>query len=289
MNMKYLFGSIFALYSSNLFATANDWQLSFQNPATDLMQEVIDLHDLILIMMTVITLFVLFLLFYVSFRFSAKRNPTPSTTTHNTILEVLWTALPVVILVVMAVPSFKLLYKQEKSDSYDMTVKVIGHQWYWEYEYPDHGDFYFESYMIQDEDLQEGDLRLLTVDNPLIIPANKNVQILITAGDVLHSWAVPSMGIKTDAVPGRLNETWVNVKEPGTYRGQCSEICGTGHGFMPVVVKVLPENEFMAWVNEAKNNYAINEDIQPITSSENEELVLSKNEVIKLEFEENKL
>jgi cytochrome c oxidase subunit 2 len=169
-----------------------------------------------------------------------------------------------------------------------MTVKVIGHQWYWEYEYPDHGDFYFESYMIQDEDLQEGDLRLLTVDNPLVIPANKNVQILITAGDVLHSWAVPSMGIKTDAVPGRLNETWVNVKEPGTYRGQCSEICGTGHGFMPVVVKVLPENEFMAWVNEAKNNYAINEDIQPIASPE-EELVLSKNDLIKLEVEENKL
>ena len=202
--MKFLFGSIFVFFTSNLFASANDWQLSFQNPATNLMQEVIDLHDLILIIMTVITLFVLFLLFYVSFRFSAKRNPTPSTTTHNTILEVLWTALPVVILVVIAIPSFKLLYKQEKSDTYDMTVKVIGHQWYWEYEYPDHGNFYFESYMIQDEDLQEGDLRLLTVDNPLVIPANKNVQILITAGDVLHSWAVPSMGIKTDAVPGRL-------------------------------------------------------------------------------------
>ncbi len=286
--MKFLFGSIFVFFTSNLFASANDWQLSFQNPATNLMQEVIDLHDLILIIMTVITLFVLFLLFYVSFRFSAKRNPTPSTTTHNTILEVLWTALPVVILVVIAIPSFKLLYKQEKSDTYDMTVKVIGHQWYWEYEYPDHGNFYFESYMIQDEDLQEGDLRLLTVDNPLVIPANKNVQILITAGDVLHSWAVPSMGIKTDAVPGRLNETWVNVKEPGIYRGQCSEICGTRHGFMPVVVKVLPENEFMAWVNEAKNNYATNEDIQPIASPE-EELVLSKNDLIKLEVEEKKL
>ena len=288
--MKSLFTFIFVLFSSELHAVATDWQLSFQNPATDLMQKVISLHDGILIAMTAITLFVLFLLFYVSWRFSAKRNPNPSTTTHNTVIEVLWTAIPVVILVVMAIPSFKLLYQQEKSETYDMTVKVIGHQWYWEYEYPDHGDFYFESYMIQDEDLQEGDLRLLTVDNPLVIPANKNVQILITAGDVLHSWAVPSMGIKTDAVPGRLNETWVNVKEPGTYRGQCSEICGTGHGFMPVVVKVLPENEFMAWVNEAKNNYAINEDIQPITSSENEEeLVLSKNDVLKLEFEENKL
>jgi cytochrome c oxidase subunit 2 len=246
------------------------------------MKEVVTLHNGILIVMTVITLFVLFLLFYVSFRFSAKRNPVPSTTTHNTIIEILWTAIPIVILVVMAIPSFKLLYKQEKSDSYDMTVKVIGHQWYWEYEYPDHGNFYFESYMIEEEDLQKGDLRLLTVDNPLVIPANKNIQILITAGDVLHSWAMPSMGIKTDAVPGRLNETWINVKEPGTYRGQCSEICGRGHGFMPVVVKVLPENEFMAWVNKAKNNYAVNEDIE-LNETLDDEIIVSENKIIQLE------
>ncbi len=260
---------------------ATDWQLSFQNPATDLMGSVVGLHNIILIVMTLVTLLVLFLLFYVSFRFSAKRNPIPSTTTHNTVVEVLWTAIPIVILVVLAIPSFKLLYQQEKSENYDMTVKVIGHQWYWEYEYPDHGDFYFESYMVQEQDLEEGDLRLLTVDNPLVIPANKNIQILITAGDVLHSWAVPSMGLKTDAVPGRLNETWVNVKEPGIYRGQCSEICGSGHGFMPVVVKVLPEREFMAWANEAKNNYAINEDIE-INKSQ-EEIVISQNNIIQLE------
>ena len=260
---------------------ATDWQLSFQNPATDLMGSVVGLHNIILIVMTLVTLFVLFLLFYVSFRFSAKRNPIPSTTTHNTVVEVLWTAIPIVILVVLAIPSFKLLYQQEKSENYDMTVKVIGHQWYWEYEYPDHGDFYFESYMVQEQDLEEGDLRLLTVDNPLVIPANKNIQILITAGDVLHSWAVPSMGLKTDAVPGRLNETWVNVKEPGIYRGQCSEICGSGHGFMPVVVKVLPEREFMAWANEAKNNYAINEDID--INKPEEKIVISQNNIIKLE------
>ena len=260
---------------------ATDWQLSFQNPATDLMGSVVGLHNVILIVMSLITVFVLFLLFYVSFRFSAKRNPIPSTRTHNTVVEVLWTAIPIVILEVLAIPSFKLLYQQEKSENYDMTVKVIGHQWYWEYEYPDHGDFYFESYMIQDEDLKEGDLRLLTVDNPLVIPANKNIQILITAGDVLHSWAVPSMGLKTDAVPGRLNETWVNVKEPGIYRGQCSEICGSGHGFMPVVVKVLPEREFMAWANEAKNNYAINEDIE--INKPEEEIVISQNNIIQLE------
>ena len=280
--MKSILSALLIFISFELYGKqATDWQLSFQNPATDLMGSVVGLHNIILIVMTLVTLFVLFLLFYVSFRFSAKRNPIPSTTTHNTVVEVLWTAIPIVILVVLAIPSFKLLYQQEKSENYDMTVKVIGHQWYWEYEYPDHGDFYFESYMVQEQDLEEGDLRLLTVDNPLVIPANKNIQILITAGDVLHSWAVPSMGLKTDAVPGRLNETWVNVKEPGIYRGQCSEICGSGHGFMPVVVKVLPEREFMAWANEAKNNYAINEDIE-INKSE-EEIVISQNNIIQLE------
>ena len=280
--MKSILSVFFIFVSFELYGKqATDWQLSFQNPATDLMGSVVGLHNIILIVMTLVTLFVLFLLFYVSFRFSAKRNPIPSTTTHNTVVEVLWTAIPIVILVVLAIPSFKLLYQQEKSENYDMTVKVIGHQWYWEYEYPDHGDFYFESYMVQEQDLEEGDLRLLTVDNPLVIPANKNIQILITAGDVLHSWAVPSMGLKTDAVPGRLNETWVNVKEPGIYRGQCSEICGSGHGFMPVVVKVLPEREFMAWANEAKNNYAINEDIE--INKPEEEIVISQNNIIQLE------
>ena len=280
--MKSIISIFFLLISFELYGKqATDWQLSFQNPATDLMGSVVGLHNIILIVMTLVTLFVLFLLFYVSFRFSAKRHPIPSTTTHNTVVEVLWTAIPIVILVVLAIPSFKLLYQQEKSENYDMTVKVIGHQWYWEYEYPDHGDFYFESYMVQEQDLEEGDLRLLTVDNPLVIPANKNIQILITAGDVLHSWAVPSMGLKTDAVPGRLNETWVNVKEPGIYRGQCSEICGSGHGFMPVVVKVLPEREFMAWANEAKNNYAINEDIE--INKPEEEIVISQNNIIQLE------
>ena len=280
--MKSIISIFFLLISFELYGKqATDWQLSFQNPATDLMGSVVGLHNIILIVMTLVTLFVLFLLFYVSFRFSAKRNPIPSTRTHNTVVEVLWTAIPIVILVVLATPSFKLLYQQEKSENYDMTVKVIGHQWYWEYEYPDHGDFYFESYMVQEQDLEEGDLRLLTVDNPLVIPANKNIQILITAGDVLHSWAVPSMGLKTDAVPGRLNETWVNVKEPGIYRGQCSEICGSGHGFMPVVVKVLPEREFMAWANEAKNNYAINEDIE--INKPEEEIVISQNNIIQLE------
>ena len=229
--MKFLLLFLASIVPATLWADfPKAWQFGFQDPATDLMGKVISLHNGISIVMAGVTLFVLILLFYVSYRFSAKRNPNPSSTTHNTVLEILWTAIPVIILVIMAIPSFKLLYQQEKTEDYDMTVKIIGHQWYWEYEYPDYGNFYFESYMVQDEDLKKDDIRLLTVDNPLVIPANTNIQILITAGDVLHSWAVPSMGIKTDAVPGRLNETWVNVKEPGIYRGQCSEICGSGHG-----------------------------------------------------------
>ena len=272
--MKFLLLFLASIVPATLWADfPKAWQFGFQDPATDLMGKVISLHNGISIVMAGVTLFVLILLFYVSFRFSAKRNPNPSSTTHNTILEILWTAIPVIILVIMAIPSFKLLYQQEKTDDYDMTVKIIGHQWYWEYEYPDYGNFYFESYMVQDQDLKKDDIRLLTVDNPLVIPANTNIQILITAGDVLHSWAVPSMGIKTDAVPGRLNETWVNVKEPGTYRGQCSEICGSGHGFMPTVVKVLPKEEFLAWVEEAKNSYAINDEI----INDPEELKLTKN------------
>ena len=272
--MKFLLLFLASIVPATLWADfPKAWQFGFQDPATDLMGKVISLHNGISIVMAGVTLFVLILLFYVSFRFSAKRNPNPSSTTHNTILEILWTAIPVIILVIMAIPSFKLLYQQEKTDDYDMTVKIIGHQWYWEYEYPDYGNFYFESYMVQDQDLKKDDIRLLTVDNPLVIPANTNIQILITAGDVLHSWAVPSMGIKTDAVPGRLNETWVNVKEPGTYRGQCSEICGSGHGFMPTVVKVLPKADFLAWVEEAKNSYAINDEI----INDPEELKLTKN------------
>jgi len=272
--MKFLLLFLASIVPATLWADfPKAWQFGFQDPATDLMGKVISLHNGISIVMAGVTLFVLILLFYVSFRFSAKRNPNPSSTTHNTILEILWTAIPVIILVIMAIPSFKLLYQQEKTEDYDMTVKIIGHQWYWEYEYPDYGNFYFESYMVQDQDLKKDDIRLLTVDNPLVIPANTNIQILITAGDVLHSWAVPSMGIKTDAVPGRLNETWVNVKEPGTYRGQCSEICGSGHGFMPTVVKVLPKAEFLAWVEEAKNSYAINDEI----INDPEELKLTKN------------
>ena len=235
---------------------AIDWQLGFQKPASDHMQNIFDLHNFVLIMMTAITVFVLILLIYVAIRFRKSANPNPSKRTHNALLETLWTAIPVVILIFMAVPSFKLLYEQDVIPEAEMTIKVIGHQWYWEYQYPEHDDLSFESYLVPDGELKDGDPRLLTVDNRLVLPINKNIHVLITAGDVLHSFAMPSLGVKRDAVPGRLNETWMRIDRPGIYRGQCSEICGTGHGYMPVVIEALSENDFAIWVNEAKNEFA---------------------------------
>ena len=235
---------------------AIDWQLGFQKPASEHMQNIFDLHNFVLIMMTAITIFVLILLIYVAIRFRKSANPNPSKRTHNALLETLWTAIPVIILIFMAVPSFKLLYEQDVIPEADMTIKVIGHQWYWEYQYPEHDDLSFESYLIPDNELKDGEPRLLTVDNRLVLPVKKNIHVLITAGDVLHSFAMPSLGVKRDAVPGRLNETWMKIDRPGIYRGQCSEICGTGHGYMPVVIEALSENDFAAWVNKAKNEFA---------------------------------
>ena len=244
----------------------SDWQLGFQTPASDVMRNVYDLHNFVLIMMTAITIFVLFLIFYVVFRFRRKVNPVASKTTHNTFIEILWTGIPVIILIFMAIPSFKLVYQQDVIPETDMTIKVIGHQWYWEYQYPEHDDISFESYMTPDEELEPGDIRLLTVDNHLVLPANKNIHVLVTAGDVLHSFAMPSLGVKKDAVPGRLNETWFNIDEPGIYRGQCSELCGTGHGYMPIVIEALNEKDFNNWIIEQKNKLAL---ANEITTKEN--------------------
>jgi cytochrome c oxidase subunit 2 len=234
----------------------SDWQLGFQTPASDVMRNVYDLHNFVLIMMTAITIFVLFLIFYVVFRFRKKANPVASKTTHNTFIEILWTGIPVIILIFMAIPSFKLVYQQDVIPETDMTIKVIGHQWYWEYQYPEHDDLSFESYMIPDDELEEGDLRLLTVDNHLVLPANKNIHVLVTGGDVLHSFAMPSLGVKKDAVPGRLNETWFKAEKTGTYYGQCSELCGPKHAFMPINVKVVSQDEFDNWLSFAKEEYA---------------------------------
>jgi cytochrome c oxidase subunit 2 len=196
------------------------------------------------------------LLVYVMWRFSEKRNPTPSKTTHNTAIEVLWTAVPLMMLFIIAIPSFKLLYFADRVEEADMTLKATGLQWYWSYQYPDHGGFEFDAYMVPDEDLQEGQKRLLDTDNAVVLPVDTNIRLLITASDVLHSFALPAMGIKLDAVPGQVNETWVRINEEGTYYGQCSELCGTGHSYMPIMVKAVSKAAFEDWVAEAQEEFA---------------------------------
>ena len=230
---------------------AKPWQLGMSAPASDSMEQIFDFHNLLLVIITVITLFVLALLIIVMVKFNEKAHPVPSKTTHNMGLEVAWTAIPIVILVAIAVPSIKLLYFTDRTENPELTLKAIGNQWYWSYEYPDQ-EITFDSNLIPEEDLKEGDIRLLTVDNPVVLPVDTDIRIQTTANDVIHAWALPQLVYKTDAVPGRINETWMRIKEEGTYYGQCSELCGVQHGFMPIVVHAVSKAAFEDWVNKTK-------------------------------------
>jgi cytochrome c oxidase subunit II len=221
-------------------------------------------NNLLLPIIIAISVFVLFLMIYACIRFRASRNPNPSTTTHNVTVEILWTLIPCLILIVMAVPSFKILYKQDTIPKADVTVKAIGYQWYWGYEYPDE-NIIFESYMIETKDLKKNQPRLLTVDHEVVVPVNKVVKVLITANDVLHAWALPSFGVKRDAVPGRINETWFKAEKVGTYYGQCSELCGIKHAFMPITVRVVSEEDYAEWLTGAKIKFAK----EPLLEKEN--------------------
>ncbi len=254
------FGLITALMApaamAEVIGMAKPKQLSFQEPASPVMEQFINLHDYILVIITVITLFVVALLAYTCVRFSAKRNPTPSKTSHNTLIEIIWTAVPVVILVAIAIPSLRVHYNYVYDyPEPDVTLKVVGYQWYWNYEYPDEG-IIFDSNMKTDDMLEEGEPRLLAVDNPIVVPVNKNVRVQVTGGDVLHAFAIPAFGVKKDTVPGRLNETWFKATKEGTFYGQCSELCGIRHGFMPIQVEVVSEEEYAAWLEEAKEKFA---------------------------------
>ncbi len=233
-----------------------DWQLGLQDAASPQMERVTDFHNLLLVVITAITLLVMALLVYVMVRFNERRNPEPAKTTHNTMVEVLWTVVPVIILVAIAIPSFKLLYYLDRTDEAEMTLKAIGRQWYWSYEYPDSGNFTFDANMVQDGDLAPEQPRLLATDNVVVLPVDTNIRLLITASDVLHSWAMPSMGIKLDAVPGRVNETWVRIDREGTYYGQCSELCGVGHAYMPIEVRAVSKEAYATWVAEAQQRFA---------------------------------
>jgi len=234
------------------------WQVGLQQSASPVMDNIIWFHDFLLYIISGIAGFVLVLLVVVMVRFNARTNPSPSRTTHNTLI-------PIVVLMVIAVPSFKLLFLQLNVPAADLTVKATGKQWYWSYSYPDNGQFEFDSLMLKEGERKEGQPRLLAVDNEMVVPVNKTVRVITTGSDVIHSFAVPSFGIKIDAVPGRINETWFTATREGVYYGQCSELCGKDHAFMPIAVHVVSEQAFSAWVEEAKKKYARDEALPPTT------------------------
>ncbi|HVA35880.1 MAG TPA: cytochrome c oxidase subunit II [Stellaceae bacterium] len=238
-----------------------DWQMGMQPAATPVRDHVDALNTELTVIITLITLFVMALLLYVMVRFNAKRNPVPSRTTHNTLLEIMWTMVPVLILVMIAVPSFKLLYFMGDTPHAQMTVKITGHQWYWSYDYPDQGDVSFDSNILSDaQDKQAGDPRLLGVNNPMVVPVGAVVRVLVTSTDVIHSWFVPSFGVQEYAVPGRVNEAWFKIERPGVYYGQCNQICGINHPFMPIEIHAVSADDFTKWAADAKKKYSSNDD-----------------------------
>jgi cytochrome c oxidase subunit II len=241
------------------------WQIGLQPAVTPVMQDITSFHNFLLWVIAIIAGFVLILLLVIIVRFNARANPTPSRTTHNTVLEVLWTIVPVVILTVIAVPSFRLLFVELDVPKPDLTVKVTGKQWFWSYAYPDSGNFTFDSLMIADKDLKPGQPRLLAVNNEMVVPVNAVVHVLVTGADVIHSFNVPAFGIRIDAVPGRINDTWFKATTEGLYYGECSELCGENHSFMPIAVHVVSQADFNTWVTQAKKQYAADEPASPTT------------------------
>jgi len=254
LNKFYL--SLVLVATTNTAFTRENWQFGFSESVTSVMDDVVHLHDkIILPIIVAISVFVLFLLIYSLIKFRSSKNPIPSKTSHNTLIEVLWTLIPCVILVVIAVPSFRLLYKQDIIPKSDVTLKVTGYQWYWGYEYPDE-KISFEANMVETKNLKPNQPRLLETDNYVVLPVNKVVKVLITANDVLHAWAMPSFGVNREAVPGRINETWFKAQKEGIYYGQCLELCGSKHAFMPIVVKIVSEKEYNEWLKVAKVKFA---------------------------------
>jgi cytochrome c oxidase subunit 2 len=241
------------------------WEMDLQDSASPVMQEVAGFHYFLLWVTAAITVFVLALLLIIIIRFNARSNPTPTRTTHNTPLEIAWTIVPVIILAVIAVPSFRLLFVELDVPHPDLTVKATGKQWFWSYNYPDNGNFEFDSLIVQEKDLKAGQPRLLTVDNEMVVPVNKVVHVLVTGADVIHSFTVPSFGIRIDAIPGRMNETWFKATTEGMFYGQCSELCGKDHSFMPIAVHVVSESDFNAWVAQAKQKFSAENGVPPNT------------------------
>ncbi|MGY9005316.1 MAG: cytochrome c oxidase subunit II [Alphaproteobacteria bacterium] len=259
--------AVFGVGAPAIAAGPQPWQMGFQPAASPVMERITDFHNFLLVLILAIAIFVLALMLYVMVRFNAKANPTPSRTTHHTLLEVVWTVVPIIILVLMTIPSFKLLYYMDRTDKPEMTLKVTGSQWFWTYEYPDQGKFIFDSQMVPDAEIKPGQLRLLEVDNRIVLPVNTNIRVLVTANSVLHAWAVPALGVKIDAVPGRMNETWVRITKPGVYYGQCSELCGINHGFMPIAINAVSKADFAKWTATAKVKFKA--EAEPATKTTN--------------------
>ena len=237
-----------------------EWQMGFQDAHSPTMEKIVSFNDVLLWLCIVFSVFIMGLMAYILFRFSRKRNPVPQKFSHNSLIEVLWTVIPVIVLVIIAIPSFRLLYYMDRTTEAEMTIKAIGHQWYWSYEYPELGeDFTFDAFMLAEDELEEGQLRLLETDESVVVPVDTNIRLLVTADDVLHAWTIPSFGIKIDAVPGRINEGWFRVDAEGIYYGQCSELCGREHAFMPIRVKAVSKEAYAEWVVYAKEEFASND------------------------------
>lgn len=258
-----VFANVAAMVSAFVFfansghaSSVTPWQTGLQEAASPVMAQIHSLYDYLTIIIVLVVIFVLGLLTYVCLKFNEKANPTPSKTTHNTTLEIIWTAIPVLILISIGIPSLKLLFFMDKTYEPDMTLKVNGYQWYWSYEYPDHGNFTFDAAMIDEDDLEEGQPRLLATDEEVVLPINTNIRVLLTSEDVIHAWSLPQFGIKIDTVPGRTNETWMRIDKEGVYYGQCSELCGINHGFMPIMIRAVSADAFTEWVQEAQEEYA---------------------------------
>jgi cytochrome c oxidase subunit II len=233
------------------------WEIGLRPPATPVMDSLEWFHNVIILpIIFVIATIVLGLLLYVIVRYSARRNPVPSRTSHNPVIEMTWTIVPVLILVFIAVPSFKLMYYMDKAKDPQMTIKVTGHQWYWTYEYPDQGKLSFDSNMVKDASLKPGQVPLLTADNPLVVPVHTVIQVLVTSTDVIHSWFVPEFGVQEYGVPGRVNESWFNIERPGIYYGQCNQLCGINHAYMPIEIHAVSKQDFQNWLQTAKQKFA---------------------------------
>ena len=266
MGLKIFFIAIAVLFMAGSAGAGQPepWQIMFQEPATPVMRMIDEFNITVSIVIIMITVLVVILLAIVIVRFNEKANPVPSKTTHNTLIEVLWTVVPVIILALISVPSFKLLYFVDRHPDPEMTLKVIGHQWYWTYEYPDQGGITFDSNIAcatkeECEELGKGGekpLRLLSVDNNAVLPVDTDIRILVASTDVIHNWAVPSFGLKTEATPGRTNESWVRIEKEGIYYGMCSELCGANHGFMPIAVEAVSKEAFARWIAEARTKFA---------------------------------